>query len=129
MADGQRVRTWVVYALVLGATCGAFLLLRSFGEGLVAGRPAPPEAASFALRPSGHALLHVLVALAVVIVVARAMGALFKLIDQPAVIGEVVAGIVLGPSVLGRVWPEAGAALLPPAVAPFLGVIAQVGVI
>ena len=41
-------------------------------------------------------------------------------------IGEVVAGIVLGPSLLG---PETSAWILPPAVAPFLGLIAQLGVI
>jgi Kef-type K+ transport system membrane component KefB len=45
------------------------------------------------------------------------------------VIGEVVGGIVLGPSVLGQVWPEAAGFLLPPSVAPFLSVIAQLGII
>ena len=40
-----------------------------------------------------------------------------------------VAGILLGPSLLGRVAPGAAAFLLPPAVAPALGVLAQVGVI
>ena len=44
-------------------------------------------------------------------------------------IGEVVAGILLGPSFLGQVWPEAAEFVLPPNVAPFLGVIAQLGVI
>jgi Kef-type K+ transport system membrane component KefB len=45
------------------------------------------------------------------------------------VIGEVVGGIVLGPSLLGRVWPEAAAFVLPTTVAPYLEVIAQLGVI
>lgn len=44
-------------------------------------------------------------------------------------IGEVVAGILLGPSLLGRAWPEASGFLLPPEVAPLLGIIAQVGVV
>jgi Kef-type K+ transport system membrane component KefB len=45
------------------------------------------------------------------------------------VIGEVLAGICLGPSLLGRVWPEAGNFVLPAAVAPSLSVVAQLGAI
>ena len=47
-------------------------------------------------------LLSVLVALTVIMVTARLVGALFKRFHQPAVIGEVVGGILLGPSLLGR---------------------------
>src|SRR5262249_22320807 len=50
-------------------------------------------------------------------------------VGQPPVIGEVVAGILLGPSLLGWVWPVAPALLLPRAVEPTLNVIAQLGVI
>jgi Kef-type K+ transport system membrane component KefB len=45
------------------------------------------------------------------------------------VVGEMIAGILLGPSLLGRVLPGASAYLLPPEVAPFLSVLAQVGII
>jgi Kef-type K+ transport system membrane component KefB len=51
------------------------------------------------------------------------------LLGQPPVLGEVVAGILLGPSLLGRLAPETAAFVLPPAVAPFLQVIAQLDVI
>ena len=51
-------------------------------------------------------LLSVLVALTVIMVTARLVGALFKRIHQPAVIGEVVGGILLGPSLLGRSRPR-----------------------
>ncbi|MGH9330212.1 MAG: cation:proton antiporter [Vicinamibacterales bacterium] len=44
-------------------------------------------------------------------------------------IGEVLGGILLGPSLLGRIAPDVSAYVLPAAVAPFLGVIAQLGVI
>ena len=74
-------------------------------------------------------LLSVLVALTVIMVTARVVGALFKRLHQPAVIGEVVGGILLGPSLLGRLSPETAAVLLPSEAAPFLGVIAQLGVI
>ena len=80
-------------------------------------------------RAGGSTLVHVLLALVVVILAARALGAAFRWIHQPPVIGEIVAGILLGPSLLGRVAPAAHAALLPAAIAPYLAAIAQIGVI
>ena len=74
-------------------------------------------------------LWHLLLALAAVVVVGRVLGALFRRVGQPPVIGEVVAGILLGPSLLGSITPGAYAFLLPPAVAPSLGLIAQLGVV
>ena len=74
-------------------------------------------------------LVKVLLALTVIMITARLMGAVFARLNQPAVIGEVVGGILLGPSLLGRISPEAAAFLLPPDAAPFLGVISQLGVI
>ena len=74
-------------------------------------------------------LVKVLLALTVIMVTARVVGWIFARFNQPAVIGEVVGGILLGPSLLGRLSPEAATFLLPPDAAPFLGVIAQIGVI
>lgn len=68
-------------------------------------------------------------ALTVIMITARVLGAIFARLHQPAVIGEVVGGILLGPSLLGRLWPEAAAVLFPAEAAPFLGVISQLGVI
>src|SRR6185436_15193465 len=74
-------------------------------------------------------LLRVLLALSVVVVTARVIGSLFKYIGQPAVMGEVFGGILLGPSLLGRVAPDVYAYLLPAGVGSFLSVYAQLGVI
>jgi Kef-type K+ transport system membrane component KefB len=74
-------------------------------------------------------LVKVLLALTVIMITARVVGLLFARLNQPAVIGEVVGGIILGPSLLGRLSPETAAFLLPADAAPFLGVIAQIGVI
>ena len=73
-------------------------------------------------------LWHLLLALAAVVITGRVLGRLFRFIGQPPVIGEVVAGIALGPSLLGAVSPDAYAFLLPPAVAPSLGLLSQLGV-
>jgi Kef-type K+ transport system membrane component KefB len=75
------------------------------------------------------ALVHVLVALTAVLVVGRLLSLLFRYVGQPPVIGEVVAGILLGPSLLGRAWPQAADFVMPPSVAPYLGVVSQLGVI
>jgi Kef-type K+ transport system membrane component KefB len=73
-------------------------------------------------------IAKVLVAIAVVIVAARLVGMLFARIHQPRVIGEIAAGIMLGPSLLGAVWPDATDWLFGD-VRPTLGVIAQLGLI
>ena len=79
-------------------------------------------------RVAWDALPHLLLALVAVLVAARAVGALFRRLGQPPVIGEVVAGILLGPSLLGRLAPGASAFLFPAEVLPHLEVIAQAGV-
>lgn len=70
-----------------------------------------------------------LLALVVVIVLARAVGSIFQYFAQPPVVGEILAGILLGPSVLGKLAPAVQSYILPREVAPFLGVLSQVGVI
>jgi Kef-type K+ transport system membrane component KefB len=74
-------------------------------------------------------LLHTLIALLVAIVAARVVGWGFRWMNQPPVIGEIMAGIMLGPSLLGRVSPDALWFLLPPDITPLVGVIAQIGVV
>jgi hypothetical protein len=76
-----------------------------------------------------NTVFELLVSLTAIIVTARVMGAIFQYLYQPAVIGEVLGGIMLGPSLLGYFAPNLYALALPPGVAPFLSVHAQVGVI
>jgi Kef-type K+ transport system membrane component KefB len=116
---------------MLAGAVGLFLMVRRYGEGLSAPPPASGQGAGPAavIHLKMDTLLHVLLALVAIIVTARALGALFRRLHQPPVIGEVVAGLLLGPSLLGRVAPQATAYLMPPQVAPFLGVISQIGAI
>lgn len=81
-------------------------------------------------------VLHVLGTLATVILLGAILGRLCKYVGQPPVIGEVVAGLALGPSLLGVISPDAMHLLIPPpavdpngSVATSLKVIAQLGVI
>lgn len=52
-------------------------------------------------------LLHLTAAWMVIVLCAQAVGMLAVRIGQPTVVGEMVAGILLGPSLLGWVWPQA----------------------
>jgi Kef-type K+ transport system membrane component KefB len=111
--------------MILGAI-GAFLLIRSYGVALVAPPATAPQTVAEAPAPGADVFLHVLLALSAVVLTGLLLAKCFAYLGQPPVIGEVIAGIVLGPSFLGS---EASALLLPPTVAPFLGVIAQLGVL
>jgi Kef-type K+ transport system membrane component KefB len=62
-------------------------------------------------------LLPLLIQLALIVVAARAFAWLFRRLGQPAVVGEIAAGLVLGPSVLGRLAPGLFAAVFRPALA------------
>ncbi len=72
---------------------------------------------------------RLLLAVATVIVASRALGWLASKVGQPRVLGEMVAGVALGPSLLGLVWPHAGHYLFPTAVLGGLRAIAQIGLI
>lgn len=119
----------IFYVFMIGLCVGVYLLINSYGKSIFPTMTTlGTEGAGASANQFNH-VLHVLLALAVVIAAARIIGALFSFIHQPAVIGEVIGGIFLGPSLLGSVAPEVSAYLLPPTVAPFLGIIAQLGVI
>lgn len=75
-------------------------------------------------------LALLLVQIAVILAVSRIMGVLFAKLRQPQVIGEIIAGLMLGPSLFGAVWPDAYAALFTNASAlNTLNMLAQIGVL
>lgn len=74
-------------------------------------------------------LAAVLAQLAVIILTGRAMNHLFVRIGQPGAVGEIVAGLMFGPSLLGVLAPDFQAAFFPQETARTLFVIGQVGLI
>ncbi|MEH2254216.1 cation:proton antiporter [Nostoc sp.] len=76
-----------------------------------------------------HIVILVLVEVLIVIGLSRLVGLGFRSIKQPLVIGEIVAGIMLGPSLFGLVAPDVAVTLFPPETFPFLNVLSQVGLI
>ena len=75
-----------------------------------------------------NTLLLLTVEIAVIIAASRLLGIGFRRLGQPQVIGEIVAGLLLGPSFLGWIAPEVAAILFPPQALPFLKVFSEYGV-
>ncbi len=76
-----------------------------------------------------HPLAILLAQIVAIILVARLFAWLSKKIGQPTVIGEIIAGIVLGPSLLGYLFPEFSMALFPVESLGNLQFLSQIGLI
>lgn len=76
-----------------------------------------------------NTLTLLLVQIGAILVVSRALGLITRRLGQPMVIAEVLAGILLGPSLLGLIWPDGMAALFPPASLGGLKMLADVGLV
>jgi Kef-type K+ transport system membrane component KefB len=76
-----------------------------------------------------HLLLSVLWQLVLVIAAARLCGLLFLRFGQPQVCGEIAAGLILGPSVLGRAFPDVTAVLFQGLVGPVFSILSQLGLV
>lgn len=76
-----------------------------------------------------HPLAILLAQIVTIIFVARLFGWICKKIGQPTVIGEIIAGIVLGPSLVGMYFPEFSAALFPVESLGNLQFLSQIGLI
>ena len=74
-----------------------------------------------------NALEHLLLALIAILLVARVCGRALEKLHQPAVIGEMIAGILLGPTLLGHLFPQASSFLFPTASLPTLQGMGQIG--
>jgi Kef-type K+ transport system membrane component KefB len=139
----------LIYVAVIGLFVAGIVAVLRVGSGLqpgataaarvapggtvtAAAAPAAPTSGGLFARLRGNAadpLPLLLLQVVVIVVAARLLGAVFHRWGQPAVIGEMVAGILLGPSLLGWLWPAGHAFLFP---APSLGalrLLSQIGVI
>lgn len=76
-----------------------------------------------------NSLTILLLQIIVILLTVRVFSYLFKYIGQPGVMGEIVAGIVLGPSLLGYFFPEFSANLFPPESLDNLNLLSQIGLV
>jgi len=77
----------------------------------------------------GHPLSLLLIQIVVIVISSKLLASLVSKIGQPVVIGEVIAGILLGPSVLGHFWPGVSQFIFQAASLSNLNFLSQVGLI
>src|SRR5712692_1814215 len=73
--------------------------------------------------------MRIIIQLILIVGSARLAGVLFKRIGQPQVCGEVAAGIILGPSIFGVLWPQAQRLLFDQTTGAHLSVLSEIGLI
>lgn len=101
--------------------------LRTLGDVMGAHGPAI-AAAPNSFAPADYSI-HFFLQLAIIIIACRVVGWLGKkFLAQPQVVGEMIAGVILGPSLFGLLAPEIQAAVFPPQTKNILYVGAQLGV-
>jgi Kef-type K+ transport system membrane component KefB len=74
-------------------------------------------------------LPSLLIAVPAVILACKAGSRLVRRFGQPPVVGEIIVGILFGPSLLGWLWPEAQSRLFPHACLPYIGVLGNIGLL
>jgi Kef-type K+ transport system membrane component KefB len=152
LSESQPFRHYLPYiALLLVFGFGIWLILtagsRFYSQGHVSAlsretapltpSPTPSDPSqfgpSYAIRIFQENLRNslgiLLLQMVVIIVSARLVGNLFRRIGQPPVLGEIVAGIILGPSLLGLLSPETMAFLFPASSIETLMLLSQIGVV
>jgi Kef-type K+ transport system membrane component KefB len=134
-----------LYVVTLFLACAVIMSVLHFGSklpqpqaagavpGMTEMAAAPVESALTGLSRTLRANLdnplgQLLAQLAVVIALAQLAGRAFRRIGQPAVVGEIVVGILLGPSLLGLLAPQTFAFLFPTDSLGTLRLLSQVGV-
>lgn len=89
---------------------------------------APSNLAKGLIENLQHPVSKLFLQLIVIVLAARLVGVVFQKIGQPAVVGEMAAGLLLGPSLLGWVWPEAFQFVFAPSTLGTLKLLSQIGV-
>jgi Kef-type K+ transport system membrane component KefB len=130
----SHARNYLPYLLLLLIFIGGVWLILAAGSRLHPANPisttAPPVSATGALWENFRSPLSVLLTQIIVILIAAGLfRRLFRTIGQPPVMGEMIAGIALGPSVLGLLFPQALSFLFPPASLETLRQFSQIGVV
>ncbi len=126
-------RTYFQYILLLLIFLGGVWLVLAVGSRLeLTGGFATPQAAptySVLWENFRTSLSILLTQIIVILILAGLFRRLFRAIHQPPVMGEMIAGIVLGPSVLGLIYPEAVSFLFPASSLETLRLLSQIGVV
>ncbi len=121
----------LLYAALIGLPVALIVLILYFGDAAHPEMRQSPAASAHAAAPAGSlpSLLLLISQTAAVLLAARGAGRILRMFGQPQVIGEMVAGILLGPSFLGWVAPQLYETLFPPHSLGFLNALSQIGIV
>jgi Kef-type K+ transport system membrane component KefB len=122
-------RLALTYAVLVGAPIVGLIAILQLGRGLTAHGSAAGGTLSSPAAATTLNLPLLLAQIIVIVVAARLTGRIVSRFGQPRVIGEMLAGILLGPSVLGAGLPSVSAALFPAPSLGFLSVPSQIGLL
>jgi Kef-type K+ transport system membrane component KefB len=134
----NNIKNSVFYITVIGGFTALIYWLISIGPSLEVGRGIVPKKIESnhwndfldsMIENLQHPLAILLAQIVTIILAARLFGWIFRKIGQPSVIGEMIAGIVLGPSLVGMYFPEFSAALFPKESLGNLQFLSQIGLI
>lgn len=134
----KRYRNLFFYLITIGGFSMLMYWIVQKGDGLEAGRSIQVphggesqwvEFVSSFLHNLQHPLSILLAQIITIILTARILGWICKKIGQPTVIGEIIAGIVLGPSMIGLYFPEFSNNLFPVQSLGNLQFLSQIGLI
>jgi K+:H+ antiporter len=124
------------YATLVGLPALALLVILRIGDAVARKNAVTNPATSPASAAATHAtsatafdLPLLLIQIIVILVAARLTGALVRRLGQPQVVGEMIAGIALGPSLLGAQAPQVAALLFPAGSLAFLNTLSQIGLV
>ena len=126
--SGGKLAT--AYITLVGLPLLVVLWTLEAGRTLVAPALVPAPAMQHAMQSARAPLSAVLILflqIAVILFAARTVGIVFRKIGQPQVVGEMAAGILLGPSLFGWVAPGISQMLFPPASLDILQILSQIG--
>lgn len=134
----RKYKNSLIYILIVSIFSAVMVWITKFGKSLEAGRTihiAESDKSQWMefIDSVAHNLTHplalLLAQIITIILAARLFGWICQKIGQPTVIGEIIAGIVLGPSLVGMLFPELSDALFPAKSLGNLQFLSQIGLI
>ena len=129
-SDARHYLPYLILLVIF--VVGVWLILTAGSRlqpGTVTTIVSPPPSSNVLWENFRTPLSILLLQIIVILAMAGLFRRLFRWIGQPPVMGEMVAGIVLGPSVLGLIYPPALALLFPVSSLETLRQLSQIGVV
>lgn len=134
----KRLKNIFFYLVIIGTFSALIYWIILFGAKLEVGRGVMSKLSTMtplqeffnSIKENlHHSVALLILQIVIIIIAARSFGWIFKKMGQPSVIGEILAGIVLGPSLLGLYFPEVSSFLFPAKSLGNLQVLSQIGLI